>query len=164
MELAKEKRAIDHGVKTPRLVLVSISHLVIREVLLAQPLKLLKTKLSGLLLRQVAMHGGRNIEVLDALHKRDAGFGKLGHGGLHVAVRREGEAVLALLGRVGGEDPAVVGAGPLRAVVDESALVGGLVGRGEVLCDHGDAVAGLLEAKGGAETDDASSFCFISLC
>lgn len=69
--------------------------------------------------------------------------------------------MLALLGRVGGQDPAVVGAGPLRAVVDEGALVGGLVGRGEVLGDDGDAVAGLLEAKGGAEADDAGSFLFL---
>jgi hypothetical protein len=110
------------------------------------------------------MHGGRNIKILDALHKGDAGFGELGHGGLHMMIRREGEAVLALLGRVGGQDPAVVGTGPLRAVIDEGALVGRFIGRREVLGDDGDAVAGLLEAKGGAEADDAGSLMFYVSC
>lgn len=81
-----------------------------------------------------------------------------------MTICREGEAVLALLGRVGGQDPAVVGAGPLRAVVDEGALVGGFVGCGEVLGDDGDAVAGLLEAKGGAEADDAGSLMSYVSC
>lgn len=158
MELAEEKGAIDHGIKTPRLVLVSKSDFVVGKVLLAQQFKLLKAKLNGLVLVYVAMHGGHSIKILDALHKGDAGFGELGHGGLHVAVRREGEFVLALLGGVRGENPAVVSTGPLRAVVDEGALVGGLVGRGKVLGDDGDAVAGLLQAEGGAEADDARSF------
>lgn len=157
MELAKQKGAIDHGIKAPRLILISKSDIVIGKVLLAQQLKLLKTKLKSLFIIQVAMHGGHDIKVLDALHEGDAGLGELGHRGLHMTVRREGEVVLALLGGAGGQNPAVVSAGPLRAVIDEGALVGGLVGRGEVLGDDGDAVAGLLEAKGGAEADDAGS-------
>lgn len=154
---AKEKRAIDHGVHTPRLVLAPPGHLVVGKVLLPQYLELFKAKLESPLLGQVTVHGGRILKVLDALHEGDARLGELAHRGLHVAVRREGKLVLALLRRVRGENPAVVRAAPLRGVVDEGALVGGFEGSGKLLGDDGDAVAGLLEAEGGAEADDAGS-------
>lgn len=74
--------------------------------------------------------------------------------------------MLTLLGGIRREDPAVVRAAPLRGVVDEGALVGCFEGGGKVFGDDGDAVAGLLEAKGGAEADDAGSVgerVFVSL-
>lgn len=65
--------------------------------------------------------------------------------------------MLTLLGGIRRKNPAIVRAAPLRGVVDEGALVGCFEGGGKVFCDDGDAVAGLLEAEGGAEADDAGS-------
>lgn len=75
--------------------------------------------------------------------------------------------MFTLLGGVRRENPAIVRAAPLRGVVDEGALVGCFKGSGKVFCDDGDAVAGLLEAEGGAEADDAGSVggkIFLSVC